>query len=194
MYEVVIYTDGSISKNGKPDAFGGWAAILQALKVDETAECSNCNYKGHLDTFKDTECDGDVLGTCPKCHKNRILITNDEKIVVTEKEISGKVTYETDNCPVTNNRTEMYGIIKGLEEIKGKNWSINVYSDSEICINTLNGKYRANANHDLWLRLSNLCQDLRKRDCRLYYNWVRGHNGNALNERCDKLAGEAKKG
>lgn len=29
---VIIYTDGSVSKNGQPDAIGGWACILQAYK------------------------------------------------------------------------------------------------------------------------------------------------------------------
>ena len=148
MHSVIITTDGSVSKNGKPDAIGGWAAILQAWT---------------------------------------------EVRMINEKEISGKLVYETDSCPITNNRAEMYAILKGLEEIIGRNCTIEVHSDSELCVKTLNGEYSRKTNQDLWERLDKRCEELKQRGCSIKFVWVRGHNGHILNERCDKLASKAKK-
>ena len=38
-------------------------------------------------------------------------------------------------------------------------------------------------NSDLWARLLELCETHTVR-----FHWVKGHNGHAENERCDKLA------
>jgi RNase_H superfamily len=37
-------------------------------------ECMNCDYVGNLSTFDDTECDGDVLGTCPCCKNHTVIL------------------------------------------------------------------------------------------------------------------------
>ena len=159
MIDVVITTDGSVSANGKPEAIGGWACILQAFKRELAPSDSD-----HL------------------------------QVLLNEKECSGKLVYETDSCPITNNRAEMYAILKGLEEITGKNCAIQVHSDSELCIKTLNGEYSRKTNTDLWERLDKRCEELKNRGCSIMFMWVRGHSGHALNERCDILAGKAKRG
>lgn len=159
MTEIIITTDGSVSGNGKKDAIGGWACILQAFKRELAPS------------------DSDTL-----------------QVLINEKECSGKLVYETDSCPITNNRAEMYAILKGLEEVCGKNCRIEVHSDSELCIKTLNGEYSRKTNTDLWERLDKRCEELKNRGCSIMFMWVRGHSGHALNERCDKLAGKAKRG
>lgn len=147
MIKVEIYTDGSVSGNGKPTAIGGWACILRALKDDE---------------------------------------------LLMEKEYCGKLVYETDNCPITNNRAEMYAILSGLQAIE-KRCILQVYSDSELCIKTLNGEYARKSNPDLWERLDNRCEELKRMGCSINFQWVKGHASNQFNNRCDKLASKVKK-
>jgi len=158
MTEVIVTTDGSVSGNGKPDAIGGWACILQAFKSEMASS------------------DSDTL-----------------QVLLAEKEYSGKLVYETDNCPVTNIRAEQYGILKGLEEVCGRNCRIEVHSDSELCIKTLNGEYSRKTNQDLWERLDKRCMELKQRGCSIMFMWIKGHSTNVLNNRADKLAGKAKK-
>jgi len=80
---------------------------------------------------------------------------------------------------------EMMAVIHALETLP-KGFSVNLYSDSQYVINTLNLGWRKNKNRDLWDRLSRAEKGLT-----IKYLWVKGHNGNPDNERCDKLATEA---
>jgi len=188
--DVIIYTDGSVSGNGTKEAVGGWATILRVTVPMDSYECVKCSYKGKLETFDDTEYDGDVWGTCPKCKQN-VMITQEIKDVEVEK--CGRITFETDNCAVTNNRAEMYGIMKGLESIT-KACKIKVYSDSELCIKTLNGEYARKTNLDLWKRMDSIISKLKQMGCEIVFSWVKGHASNEFNNRCDKMASKVKKG
>jgi ribonuclease HI len=190
MNDVIIYTDGSVSGNGKETAVGGWATILQAIIQPDSYTCLNCNYTGKLASFDDTEHDGDVLGTCPKCDKNGTIMQEEKEV---EIEKCGKLTYETDCCAVTNNRAEMYAILKGLESIV-KPCRIKVYSDSELCIKTLNGEYARKTNLDLWEQMDREIAELNKMGCKILFQWVKGHANDELNNRCDKMASKVKKG
>jgi ribonuclease HI len=104
----------------------------------------------------------------------------------------------------TNNRMELMACIVGLGFLK-KPSKVTLYSDSQYVVNGItkgwavrwqaNGwmknKREAAVNPDLWERLLGLCG---KHDVR--FQWVKGHAGNAGNERCDELANieSAKKG
>jgi ribonuclease HI len=102
----------------------------------------------------------------------------------------------------TNNRMELLAVITGLEALK-EACAVRVTSDSEYVINGIQEgwakKWRANLwrksdktralNSDLWARLLHLCE-VHTVD----FEWVRGHNGHAENERCDLLALQAAKG
>ena len=104
----------------------------------------------------------------------------------------------------TNNRMELMACIVGLGSL-GKSSKVTLYSDSQYVVNGItkgwavrwqaNGwmknKREAAVNPDLWERLLELCG---KHDVR--FQWVKGHAGNAGNERCDELANieSAKKG
>lgn len=102
----------------------------------------------------------------------------------------------------TNNRMELMGIIAGIESIAYPSL-ISIYSDSRYVVDAFNKKWINNwqqngwktstgsdvKNKDLWERL------LIGLDCHSYkFEWVRGHNGNPLNERCDFLATSSAKG
>ena len=100
----------------------------------------------------------------------------------------------------TNNRMELTGAIEGLSVIPRGAKALLV-SDSQYVINGLqkgwakswrrNGWRKSDGknalNPDLWDRLLKLAESRQ-----MAYQWVRGHNGNHYNERCDRLAnGEA---
>ena len=96
----------------------------------------------------------------------------------------------------TNNRMELIACIKGLEALDERT-SVTLYSDSQYVVNGMvkgwarrwkrNNWMRTEeepaVNSDLWSRLLDLCE---KHEVR--FQWVRGHNGNRENERCDVLA------
>jgi ribonuclease HI len=92
-----------------------------------------------------------------------------------QKEISGHVVH------TTNNRMELTAVIKGLEALK-EPCRVTVYTDSQYVIGVMNG-WKRKANHDLLAQLDALCA---KHD--VEFKHVRGHNGDPLNERADKLA------
>ena len=97
----------------------------------------------------------------------------------------------------TNNRMELYAVIASLEDIQEIDGDVSVFSDSKYVVDMINQghaeRWRKNGwmrnkkemavNSDLWERLLVLCQE---RDVR--FVWVKGHAGNALNERVDELA------
>lgn len=99
----------------------------------------------------------------------------------------------------TNNRMEIMGAIVALEALKEK-CSVRVFSDSQYLVNAIMKgwvlRWKANGwmrnrkekalNPDLWERLLRLCDGHE-----VEFNWIRGHEGHAENERCDQLARKA---
>jgi ribonuclease HI len=99
----------------------------------------------------------------------------------------------------TNNRMELMACIVGLSALK-KPLSVVLYSDSKYVVNGItqgwakgwqsNGWMRTKTepakNHDLWKQLLELCG---KHE--VSFQWVKGHDGNEGNERCDELASKA---
>lgn len=99
----------------------------------------------------------------------------------------------------TNNRMELLGVIIPLERMmeEGNKFNVFVYSDSRyVCdaVNkswvkgwTRNGWMTSNKspvkNKDLWIRLLALLKHHSVR-----FIWVKGHDGNPLNEKADLLA------
>jgi len=112
------------------------------------------------------------------------------------KEISGGF-----RC-TTNNRMEIKAAIVGLSALKAK-CVVTLYTDSQyLCDGVMKGwarRWRANGwkrnkkekaqNSDLWEQLLNLCKEHV-----VEFVWVRGHAGDAENERCDRLSIQAAKG
>ena len=128
--------------------------------------------------------DGACLGNPGPGGWGAILVWQDQ-----EKELSG---CEADT---TNNRMELLAAIKALEAVR-RAVPIKVVSDSIYLRDGItkwihgwrkNGWKTANkkpvANQDLWRRLDDLTQSFE-----ISWEWVKGHSGHPMNERCDDLA------
>ncbi len=95
----------------------------------------------------------------------------------------------------TNNRMELLAVIVALEQLKHEGTVVEVYSDSSYVVNAvekgwlfgwLKKGFKGKKNEDLWRRFYAVYQ---KHKVKLV--WVRGHNGDFYNERCDQLATNA---
>jgi ribonuclease HI len=95
----------------------------------------------------------------------------------------------------TNNRMELLAVIKGLEALKVINAEVLIYSDSKYVVDAVDKGwlwgwvkkgFKDKKNRDLWEQFI----PLYKRN-KVKFQWVKGHAGNAENERCDVLAVEA---
>lgn len=99
----------------------------------------------------------------------------------------------------TNNRMELRAVIEGLRAIKRPS-RVEIWSDSKYVLNGLDewlDQWKARGwrtaakkpvkNEDLWRILDSL-RDIHD----LTFHWVRGHDDHPENERCDRLAVEAR--
>ena len=98
----------------------------------------------------------------------------------------------------TNNRMELMAVIVGLESIKKTSSDVVVYSDSKYVVNAVEKGwlfnwqkklFKGKKNSDLWIRFLSV---YKKHSIRFF--WVKGHNNNVENERCDRLAVSAAEG
>ena len=100
-------------------------------------------------------------------------------------------------APTTNNRMELLAAISALEALK-KPSQVTLFTDSKYVQDGIgkwihgwkrNGWKTADKkpvkNAELWQRL-----DAARRDHEIDWQWVKGHAGNAENERADELARE----
>ncbi len=92
----------------------------------------------------------------------------------------------------TNNRMELLAVIVALETIKGQGHDVTIYSDSRYVVDAVEKRwvygwvqkgFKDKKNPDLWLRFLKVYPRHRVR-----FVWVKGHNDNPGNERCDQLA------
>ncbi len=90
----------------------------------------------------------------------------------------------------TNQRAELLAVDAGLLYVLRRQGSalankIIVYSDSEYAIGLLSKGWRAKANQELVAAVRKTCARF---GSRLSFVKVKGHSGDAENERCDELA------
>lgn len=96
----------------------------------------------------------------------------------------------------TNNRMEMMAAIETLSAIPSQNTPITISTDSQYLRDGITkwisgwkakGWVTSNKtpvkNQELWIKLDNLCDQHK-----VYWTWVKGHNGHPENERADRLA------
>ena len=115
--------------------------------------------------------------------------------------IDGCKQFENSNYVpnATNNEAELMAAIRGLEYATDLiiNQGINkddcefvLISDSQLVLNYTNGKWKCKAVH-----LKPKRDRLREyyNWCNLETRWVKGHSGNIHNERCDVIAGIARR-
>ena len=97
----------------------------------------------------------------------------------------------------TNNRMELLAVIVALEKIKIKNSKVKVYTDSKYVsdavekgwlFNWVKKDFKNKKNTDLWRRFLDIYNDHEVK-----FQWVKGHNNDFYNERCDFLANLAAK-
>lgn len=96
----------------------------------------------------------------------------------------------------TNNRMELLGVLKALEQLKTKDLPIHIYTDSKYIVDSVQKKWLDNwiktdfkggkKNRDLWLVYYQLSKTYQ-----IHFHWVKGHADNPFNNRCDTLATEA---
>ncbi len=92
----------------------------------------------------------------------------------------------------TNNRMELLAVIVALEALKIPGSDVTIYTDSKYVADAVTKgwvfewvkkRFKNKKNPDLWLRFLEV---YKKHVVKII--WVRGHNNNPLNERCDELA------
>ena len=104
-----------------------------------------------------------------------------------EKELSGREPH------TTNNRMELKGVIEGLKALK-EPCDVDIVSDSSYVVKGINEwlegwikkDFKKVKNPDLWKEYIEVAKPHK-----IHAIWVRGHDGHAENERCDKLARDA---
>lgn len=95
----------------------------------------------------------------------------------------------------TNNRMELTAVIRAISAARKHN-EIEIHTDSQYVKNGTQvwiKNWKKNnwrtadkkpvKNQDLWQQLDELVSTVK-----IHWVWVRGHNGEELNERCDELA------
>ena len=140
----------------------------------------NKSEKPFVEIFADGACSGN-----PGVGGYGVILRSNTR----ERELSGC------DAMTTNNRMELTAVIKGLEALK-KPCKVRVITDSNYVVQGMtawvfkwlktswkNSQKKKVINRDLWERLLNLSNihDIE-------WEWIRGHNEHAENERCDKLA------
>jgi len=104
----------------------------------------------------------------------------------------------------TNNRMELLALISALKGLKsGKDLpkKLIFFTDSQYVqkgITEWINLWKKNSwktsgktpvkNRDLWMELDDLISSLKNDGYEISYKWVKGHDGNEYNERCDILA------
>ena len=92
----------------------------------------------------------------------------------------------------TNNRMELLAVIEALKALKTGDIPVKIYSDSQYVVNAITKGwvfdwakkgFKGKKNPDLWQEFLKLYPKYK-----ITMQWVRGHNGNIENERCDVLA------
>ena len=92
----------------------------------------------------------------------------------------------------TNNRMELMSVIVALEMLKNANSEVVVYSDLKYVVDSIEQKwvfgwqkkgFKGKKNPDLWQRFLKIHPKHKVK-----FKWIKGHNENPENERCDELA------
>jgi len=87
---------------------------------------------------------------------------------------------------------ELMAVIVALETLKIEGSDVTIYTDSLYVAHAVNKgwlfdwvkkRFKGKKNQDLWLRFLEVYKKHR-----VTFTWIRGHNDNPWNERCDQLA------
>lgn len=95
----------------------------------------------------------------------------------------------------TNNRMELTAVIEALKAVD-KDCAIDLYADSQYVVNAINQHWMKAWKRDGWtrkgdeLKNAEMWQELDRllKGRTVDFHWVKGHAGDPMNERADKLA------
>jgi len=82
----------------------------------------------------------------------------------------------------TNNQAEIVAAAIGLEALRYP-CEVEIFTDSQYVVETLNGRYRQKKNHEYWHRLRGAAMPHA-----VTWSWTRGHAGHPIQELCDIAA------
>jgi ribonuclease HI len=160
--ELHIYTDGGCSGNPGP---GGWAYIILRQRLGPgSAENTSQGIVVPKPEILVEKCGGAPHTTNNRMELSAALFALEmlQKLNIAP----AKVAIFTDSQYVQKGMTEW------LPGWKGKNW--------------INSDKKPVKNQDLWMKLDALASLFPLR-----WHWVKGHDGNEFNERCDALTQKA---
>ncbi len=92
----------------------------------------------------------------------------------------------------TNNRMELLAVIVALEALKIEGSEVTVFTDSRYVadavtkgwvFNWMTKRFKGKKKQDLWLRFLEVYKKHQVK-----FIWIKGHNDNPFNERCDEMA------
>lgn len=95
------------------------------------------------------------------------------------------------NPRTTNNRMELTAVRQGLAALK-ESCDVRVFTDSKYIVDAINKNwlekwartdFKKKKNEDLWVDLIALMEIHN-----VEFVWIKGHDGDYYNERCDRLA------
>lgn len=82
----------------------------------------------------------------------------------------------------TNQQAEIIAACVGLEALK-QPCTVEVVSDSQYVVKTMNKLFKRKTNLEFWQRL-----DAAAQRHRVVWTWTRGHAGHPIQEKCDEAA------
>jgi ribonuclease HI len=82
----------------------------------------------------------------------------------------------------TNQQAEVVAAALGLEALT-EPCSVQLFTDSRYVVETMGGRFRRKTNHEWWARL-----DKAAARHQVKWQWVRGHDGDLVQEAVDKAA------
>jgi ribonuclease HI len=123
--------------------------------------------------------DGSCLGNPGPGGWAAIILDQDEKKTTS---LHGK------NYQTTNNRMEIKALIEAIKHLKNsavnfKLLQLEVYSDSNLLVQTLTKGWKRKKNLDLWNELDQL-----KNGIKINFHWVKAHALNRYNNEVDLMA------
>lgn len=84
----------------------------------------------------------------------------------------------------TNNQMEMYAVYQAMRSIHDKTIPVEIISDSQYVIKTLNKQFNVGANADMWEYLFKEAEKFSD----ITFSWIKGHAGDQNNEEVDELS------
>lgn len=168
---VEIYTDGACSGNGKPNAPGGWAYYMRALRSNN----------GRKDLLAEKHDSGNKLGT-----------TNNEMELMAILEALKQMKPQwAGRCSVHIYSDSKYCIRIFQEYLEnGEKKPAWIHAWRRYRWKTSSGT--PVLNRKLIEEIDELVSLFRTEESALQFHWVRGHSGHLINTRVDELAVAAK--